>query len=109
MRSTPQRMEAYGECVKISNQLTRQESLSVTFSPLPVLVLILDVITRWNSTYYMLQRAHRFRMASLIYCHNHCRHPLLTHCVRRQLTYCVVEIRTGKCTRSMCYSMKNGI
>src|SRR5260370_14084853 len=65
-RSSPQCMEGFFECIKLSN--TRQESWAkerrALFTPLPLRVLIIDVVTRWNSLYFILARAYKFRKAN---------------------------------------------
>jgi len=62
-RSSPQRMEGFFECIKLSN--TRQEARAkekkVLFIPLALRVLIIDCVTRWNSLYFMLERAYTYR------------------------------------------------
>lgn len=58
----------FSDCIKIVNKAAkanaRQSQSKEPPSYLPILVLILDVITRWNSTYYMLKRAHKLRRVS---------------------------------------------
>lgn len=65
-------MEGFSKCIKIANQAAQQGS-SGSFTLLPILVPILDVVTRWNSTYYMLERAHRFRTVSKLL-------PIISQC-----------------------------
>src|SRR5260370_39665053 len=66
-RSSPQRMEGFFECIKLSNthQESRAKERRVPFTPLLLRVLIIDVVTRWNSLYFMLERAHMFQKVNL--------------------------------------------
>jgi hypothetical protein len=68
-RSSPQRMEGFFECIKLSN--TRQEARAkekkVSFIPLALRVLIIDCVTRWNSLYFMLERAYTYRKVRFIF------------------------------------------
>jgi len=59
-------MEGFFECIKLSNthQESRAKERRALFTPLPLCVLIIDVVTRWNSLYFMLERAYTFRKAN---------------------------------------------
>src|SRR5260370_2698756 len=66
-QSSPQHMEGFFECIKLSNahQESWAEERRVPFMPLLLQVLIIDVVTRWNSLYFMLERAHMFQKVNL--------------------------------------------
>lgn len=65
VRSSPQRMELFKRTAELIED--RKEQLARAGSQLSsrkkVKNLILDVVTRWNSTYYMLERALEFSEA----------------------------------------------
>lgn len=69
VRSSGQRGEHLEEAIKHANALIARRNIGVTDEgvhekDVPLLNLILDVCTRWNSTFYMLERALDLRKAS---------------------------------------------
>jgi len=68
IRASIKRSEDFQDAINTVNttirRANRDRSDSNKEPELKLLVLILDVVTRWNSTYFMIERAHKLRKVS---------------------------------------------
>ena len=61
MRSSPQRTEDFAAAIQRLNDSRAWNRSKSECQRLQILILILDIVTRWNSTYFMMERAWTYR------------------------------------------------